>query len=150
MPSIRCQISHSGFLVQGFAMAGSGIMGAPRSSSRSMYYTPLHAWGLPDVPDEFTPEELAENTRNEDDLHNVLRPIQAFNEYYWVRVPRRRVDRFHRGYLEPKERLACRIGEKEKIFPWHLFEDLGDVLMKGKNESYFRKTTGHCGGSTRP
>ena len=103
---IRCQISHSGFLVQGFAMAGSGIMGAPRSSSRSMYYTPLHAWGLPDVPDEFTPEELAENTRNEDDLRSVLRPIQAFSEYYWVRVPRRRVDRFHRGYLEPEERPA--------------------------------------------
>jgi len=142
MPSTRCQILHEGWLGQRGIMDASGIVGAPRSSSRSMYYNPLHAWGLPDVPDEFTPDEVVENTRNEDDLRNVLRPIQAFTEFYWVRLPRRQVDRFQRGYLEPEERPACRIGEKEKFFPWHMFEDLSDVLMKGKNQSYFRKNYG--------
>ena len=30
----------------------------------------------------------------------------------------------------PRERPTCHIGDKEKLFPWHLFEDLRDVHMK--------------------
>ena len=123
-------------------MDRSGVVGAACSTARSMYYNPRHAWGLPDVPDEFTPEEVAENTRNEDELRNVLQPLQAFHEFYWIRTPRRKVDRHQRGYLDAQERPACRIGDKEKLIPWHLFEDLGDVLMKGKNRLYFRKNYG--------
>ena len=81
--------------------------------------------------DEFTLEEVAENTRNEDDLCNVLQLIQAFSEFYWVRLPRRKVDWLQHAHLDPQERLACHIGDKEKLFPRHLFEDLQDILKKG-------------------
>lgn len=74
-------------------------------------------WGLPDEADDLTPKEVAKNTQNEDDFCNVLQPIQAFNEFHWVRQPRRKVDRLQHGYLDLEERPACRIHDKEKLFP---------------------------------
>ena len=142
MCRIHCPRSSTVWAIPRIAMAGIGKIRDAGGSSRSMYYNPRHAWGLPDEPDAFTPEEVAENTRNEDDLRNVLRPIQAFHEFYWVRTPRGKVDRHQRGYLDAQERPACRIGDKEKLFPWHLFRDLSDVLTKGKNQLYFRKNYG--------
>ena len=78
-------------------------------------------------------KKIAEIARSEDDLSNVFWPIQAFNEFCWVRLPRRSVDRLQCGYLDPQENLACRIGDKEQFVPWHLFKDLQDVLKKMKN-----------------
>lgn len=65
LPSIAC-------LKPTKVVAMSGILEMTRSSSRSMYYNLLHAWGLLDVLDESTTRELVESTHNEDDLRNVL------------------------------------------------------------------------------
>ena len=56
-------------------MAGSGMTMAIVGLSRSIYYNPQYTWGLLDEADESIPEEVAENTQNEDNLRNVLRPI---------------------------------------------------------------------------
>lgn len=94
------------------------------SLSKSIYYNPQHAWGLPDEAYEFTPKEVADNTWNEDDLRNMLQQNQAFGELYRVRSQRRKVDCPEYSYLDPKERPAYYISDKEKLFPWYLFKDL--------------------------
>lgn len=123
-----------------FVVAGSGVTRATCSMSTIMYYNPQHMWGLPNEANKFTSEEVAENTCNEDDLHNVLRPIQVFGECYWVRLPKKKIDHLQRGYLTPIERPTCHISDKEIFFfLWHLFQDLQNILRIGKNWSYFWK-----------
>ena len=74
------------------AEGGHVPVGVAGSSSSTMYYDPLHAWGigLADPPVEFTPEEIVVNTINENELRDVLRPIQAYSEFYWIRLPERK------------------------------------------------------------
>lgn len=79
-------------------MAGIGEIRATCSLPRSIYYNPRHAWGLPDEMDEFIAKEVAENTQNEDDLHNMLWPIQVFNGFYWIRLVRKKVDHLLEGW----------------------------------------------------
>ena len=51
------------------------------SPSKSVYYNPQHTWGSLDEHEIFTFGEVAENvSQNENELRNVLRPIQAFSE----------------------------------------------------------------------
>ena len=63
-------------------MARSGVTRLTSILSKSLYYIPQHMWGLTNEVHEFTIQEVAENTWNEDDLHNVSWPIQAFSEFY--------------------------------------------------------------------
>jgi hypothetical protein len=79
-------------------------------------------WSLPNEVDDLAPKEAAENTQNKDDFCNVLQLNKAFNEFYWVRLPRRKVDRLQRGYLDPQGRSACHIRDKERLFAYHLLK----------------------------
>ena len=44
-----------------------------------------------------------ENTRNDDDLRNMLRVIKAFSEFYWVQLPRKRLTGFNMLTWTPKK-----------------------------------------------
>ena len=46
-----------------FAMVGSEVTWATHGLSRSLHCNPQHSWGLPNKVDEFTPEEVANNTK---------------------------------------------------------------------------------------
>ena len=61
--------------VHKFVVVGRGVTRATCTLSTILYYNPQHMWGLPDEANKFTSEEVAENTCNEDDLHNMLQPI---------------------------------------------------------------------------
>lgn len=58
--------------------------------------------GLSDEVNELTPKKTLDNTLNEDNMRNVLQPIQTFNEFYWVRSPKKNVDCLHVVTWTPK------------------------------------------------
>lgn len=103
-----------------------------------------------DEVDKFSPKEVVENIRNEDDLRNMLWPIQ------WIQWILLGTINKEKGWLSPAWLLgpqdwpACRIGDKEKLFPWHLFK--GPLRRSHERENlYFRKEKNWpCGGSIKP
>lgn len=68
-------------------------------SSNIMYFNPLHAWeiGLNIKLVECTLEEIVVNILNDNKLGDVLRPIQKYNEFYWIQVLYARSDPAHMG-----------------------------------------------------
>lgn len=101
-PHIHCPKSLVVWWVRRFAMVGVGVTWATCSSSKSLYHNPQHTWGLLNEADEFTPKGVEENTWNGDNLQNLLRPIQACSEFYWIWLPKRKVDHLQRDYSDPQ------------------------------------------------
>lgn len=83
-------------------MAPNGHIGNGNAGSFSsgMYHNSLHAWRiqLADMLVKFMPEENAFNVQNKNDLQNVLRPIEAYSEVYWIQFPERKTHPHVQGY----------------------------------------------------
>ena len=103
MHRIHCPKTFVLWLVHRFSMARNGMRRTTSSLSKIMYYNPRHTWGWLNEPYGFTPKKIVENTWNEGELRNMLRPIQAFSIFYKFWLLKTKVDWLQHKYLDPEE-----------------------------------------------